>query len=110
MLSCRVIPPITSLMGSSGTGSLTDYSNHKSGGGSGGASGQDRCREAFTATLEEVLRCDFYKSTGTVPPVGTDVNIIFNGVRLVATSLNGVEIGYLPTSRNYIRLCMQDGI
>lgn len=99
-------------MGSSGSGSFTDYSKQKSkttGGKSGGASGDDKCGKAFSTSLEEVSRCDYFTSTGKVPPRGTEVAIIFNGVRLAAVTKKKEEIGYLPTKYNYIRNCLVDG-
>ena len=37
------------------------------------------------------------------PPVGTEVEVIFDK-RLIVTTMEGVEIGYLPTRFNYLRI------
>ena len=100
-------------MGSVGVGSFSDYSgrvpsnkNDKS----GGASGTDRCRLAFSTGLEDIGRCFYYINYRAVPAVGTDVTISFNGIRIVAENSLGEELGYLPTKFNYLRFCIEDGI
>lgn len=125
-------------MGSSGSGSFSDYSGRKpggssggagsggagsdgdgsggggsggggsGGGGSGGGSGQDRCLRAFSASLEDVGLYPLYTSTGTVPAVGAILTVA-QTQRLVAIDPSGVEVGALPTSLNYVAGCMQDG-
>lgn len=101
-------------MGSSGSGSFTDYSGSKpnnssgSGGASGGGSGQDKCLRAFSASLEDVGLYPFFSTTGAVPAIGTVVTVV-QTQRLVAVDQNGVEIGALPTALNYVAGCMQDG-
>jgi hypothetical protein len=99
-------------MGSSGSGSFSDYSKQKSkttGGKSGGASGDDQCGKAISTSLEEVSRCTYFASTGKVPSKGTEITIVFNGVRLAAVTKKKEEIGYLPTKYNYIKNCLADG-
>ena len=69
-------------MGSSGSGSFTDYSKQKPkpvGGKSGGSSGDDKCGKAFNTSLEEVSRCHYFVSNGKVPPKGTEIKIVFLG-------------------------------
>jgi len=101
-------------MGSSGSGSFTDYSGRKpsdpkgGSGNSGGGSGQDKCLRAFSASLEDVGLYPFYATTGTVPAIGTTVSVV-QAQRLVAIDQNGLEIGALPTALNYIAGCLQDG-
>jgi hypothetical protein len=96
-------------MGSSGTGRLTDYSGkHRSNDGSGGGSGEDPCRKAFSSNLEEVERCPYYKQHGEPPKQGTEVVLIFKQ-RPAVTTRAGELIGYLPTSLNYLRACLQQG-
>lgn len=100
-------------MGSSGSGSFTDYSQHKpanANDATGGSSGKDKCRTAFSTSLEEVSRCDYFKNHGDVPPAGTAVKVVFNGHRLSVVTYSGEEIGYLPTRFNYIVNCIEDGI
>ena len=99
-------------MGSTGSGSLTDYSKRRpksDEGNSGGGSGKDDCGKAFSTQLEDVSRCFYFIDTGKVPAAGTHVNVFFNGVRLSAETIKGEEIGYLPTKYNYLRACMAAG-
>ena len=98
-------------MGSTGSGTFSDYSKRKPKSpedNNGGASGIDKCAIAFSTNLEEVSRCFYYRNTGKVPPSEVEVNISFNGSRLVAETKLGEEIGYLPTKYNYLRICMED--
>lgn len=96
-------------MGSSGSGSFTDYSKRKpanAGDANGGSSGQDKCGLAFSANLEEVGRCFYFINYGDVPPTGTAVTVTFNGYRLAVETTIGEEIGYLPTKFNYLKICL----
>ena len=100
-------------MGSSGSDSFSDYSEQKPTSPkteNGGSSKNDKCKNAFATSLEEVSRCAYYKRKKTMPPIGLDVIITFNGTRLAATeSSSGLEIGYLPTKFNYLKNCMDNG-
>lgn len=99
-------------MGSVGIGSFSDYSGRvpsNPNDNSGGSSGADKCGQAFNTQLEEISRCFYFINHGNVPPVGMDIIITFNGVRLVAENKLGEEIGYLPTKYNYLRFCQEDG-
>jgi hypothetical protein len=99
-------------MGSTGSGSFTDYSGSQgknTGGGSGGSSGTDRCRQAFSCVLEEVAQCDFYAQNQATPATGTELMIVLNG-RLFAVDPNGVRVGALPTRFNYLAACLASGI
>jgi hypothetical protein len=98
-------------MGSSGSGSFSDYtSKPKTGdgsGSSGGSSGSDRCGEAFTASLEDVASHAYFAKHGFAPKAGTELTIQIKG-RVVAVT--GEEsVGSLPTSLNYLARCLQDG-
>jgi hypothetical protein len=97
-------------MGSTGSGSFSDYQGYKPSNpdGNGGSSGTDQCARAFSTSLDEVATCDFFKTTGNVPVKGTNVVILFEK-RLVAVDPKGVFLGYLPTKFNYLRSCMTDG-
>lgn len=99
-------------MGSSGSSSFSDYSEQNSSSplsSNGGSSKTDKCNNAFAASLEEVSRCQYYQKIG-IPPVGTEVYIVFNQIRLVAIdTTSGQEIGYLPTKFNYIKTCLDNG-
>jgi hypothetical protein len=99
-------------MGSTGTGSLTDYSkrrpkNEES--KTGGSSGKDECGKAISSALEDVSRCFYFIDKGKVPGAGTVVNVFFNGVRVSLETSKGEEIGYLPTKYNYLKLCLDAG-
>ena len=99
-------------MGSTGSGSFSDYSRRKPANAeekTGGASGSDNCGMAFSTRLEEVARCYYFINAGDVPAVNTEVVVAFNGLRLVAETSLGEELGYLPTKFNYLRLCLADG-
>jgi hypothetical protein len=100
-------------MGSTGSGHFSDYSGSqnsgKSGGNSGGSSGTDRCHQAFSCVLEEVAQCNYFSSYGTLPAIGTQVEIVLES-RLFAVDTSGVTIGALPTRFNYLAACIADGI
>lgn len=101
-------------MGSSGSGSFSDYSGQPKktgdgGGSSGGGSGNDLCLQAFSVGLEDVGDYDLFKITGTVPAVGSALSLAHKG-RIVALDTNGVTVGALPTKFNYLAACLKDGI
>lgn len=100
-------------MGSSGSGRISDYpgssSPSKTGGSSGNGSGAiDRCTRAFSARLEDVEQCEYFRRLGQIPPVGTQL-IVAQRKRLVAQTEGGESVGYLPTSFNYLAACMKGG-
>lgn len=98
-------------MGSTGSGSFTDYSKRKPTNAeeaNGGSSGVDKCGLGFSANLEEVARCFYFINYGDVPPGGTTVKVAFNGHRIAVETDLGEEIGYLPTKYNYIKICLDD--
>lgn len=100
-------------MGSTGSGNLSDYSGSgpkggEAGDGGGGASGDDRCERAFSCSLEEVERCDFFGAVGGVPEPGTTLTIEQRG-RLFAIDANGQSVGALPTKFNYLADCINAG-
>jgi hypothetical protein len=96
-------------MGSIGTGRLSDYTGHaRQPNGQGGSSGQDRCAKAFSAPIEDVDRSDYFKQFGQPPGVGAEVRVEFDR-RPRVTTTNGTLIGFLPTSFNYLRTCIEAG-
>jgi len=98
-------------MGSTGTGRFSDYPGKTSSNENeknGGSIGEDKCLKAFTTDLEDVSRCHYFVSHNDVPPRATEVLLAFN-VRLVATTLTGEEIGFLPTKFNYLKSCIDNG-
>jgi hypothetical protein len=98
-------------MGSTGSGSFSDYpgSRPKDGGkGGGGASGDDRCARAFSCALEEVEHCEYFSASGNVPPANTTVSIEQRG-RLFAVDAGGLSVGALPIRLNYLADCMAAG-
>lgn len=94
-------------MGSSGSGRLSDYSGSSRSDGSGGSSGDDRCRQAFSCKLEEVAQCDFFTTNSAVPAAGTVLSLILDR-RIFAVTSNGTKVGALPTSYNYLAGCIKD--
>lgn len=102
-------------MGSTGSGRFTDYSGAKTtgttsgSGGGGGSSGNDKCQQAFSCTLEEVAQCDYFVQTGSVPPVGSPLTLVLQR-RVFAKAVNGHKVGALPTSFNYLVVCMESGV
>lgn len=106
-------------MGSSGTSSFSDYPGSRGGsrasgegaGGGGAGEGGDVCERPFQTHLEEVATCDYYRNNGAVPSDSTTVSIrntLVSGRIGIQTS-NGVLIGYLPTSFNYVLQCINRG-
>lgn len=98
-------------MGSTGSGSFTDYSgsqNPQGNGGPGGSGGVDQCSKAFSCKLQEVAQCDYLKQYGAPPPVQTELRLILNG-RIFAVDANGTTVGALPTSHNYLAACLKSG-
>lgn len=96
-------------MGSSGTGHFSDYSgSSRKSDGSGGVSGEDKCGKAFSTDLEEVERVSYYRTHGSVPPLQTEIQVIFEK-RLAVATVDGEIVGYLPTSYNYLRACLEEG-
>ena len=100
-------------MGSTGSGSFSDYSGATQYGSgnesSGGSSGTDRCRQAFSVGLEDVAQYPYYENAGSLPTIGTPLSIAQMG-RLVALDNSGVVVGALPTRFNYLAGCIADGI
>ncbi|MXO04618.1 hypothetical protein [Flavobacterium sp. HBTb2-11-1] len=99
-------------MGSTGSGSFSDYSRRKpisKEEKNGGSSDIDKCSLAFSTSLEEIGRCFYFMNFSNIPPVGTSIVIVFNGIRLVAETLLGEEVGYLPTRYNYLKFCIDSG-
>lgn len=100
-------------MGSTGSGSLSDYDSHgkdqvERSNQVGGSSGIDQCSMAFSTHLEEISLCEYFIKMGTVPKEGTNIQVKFD-IRLVVTDNEGTYIGYLPTKYNYLRACISDG-
>lgn len=99
-------------MGSTGSGSFSDYSKRKPTNieeNNGGSSGVDKCGAGFSTNLEEVSRCFYFINHGAVPVTNEVVKIEFNGARLSVETTLGEEIGYLPTKFNYLKLCLEEG-
>lgn len=104
-------------MGSSGSGHFSDYPGTKpkevAGDGKGiggGASGVDKCKQAFHVLLDDVGNSDFYSQLNNVPAVGDQLSILFDKKRVFAVDVNGVKVGALPTSFNYLVACLQEGV
>ena len=101
-------------MGSTGSGSFTDYSDHNQnnpsnhGNSNGGKSGEDQCLRAFSSSLEEIAICDYFKQYNDVPIKGSIVTIEFDK-RIAVINSESILIGYLPTKFNYLRACLTEG-
>jgi hypothetical protein len=112
-------------MESSSSGNYRDYGVSKGkddgheapitrtgGGGPAGGAQRDRCREDLTIELEEVARCDYFRTSKAVPGVGTAVRVrdtLVGGRIAVETVKGSVIVGFLPVAYNYIRGCLADG-
>jgi hypothetical protein len=104
-------------MGSSGSGRFSDYPGTKAKevagdgtGKAGGASGVDKCKQAFHVLLDDVGNSDLYSQFKSVPAVGDQLGILFDKKRVFAVDVNGVKVGALPTSFNYLVACLTDGV
>jgi hypothetical protein len=104
-------------MGTSGSGRFSDYPGTKTKenagdgtGRTGGASGFDKCEQAFQVILEDVGNSDFFSKFNNVPAVGDQMGILFDKKRVFAVDVNGVKVGALPTSFNYLVACLEDGV
>jgi hypothetical protein len=101
-------------MGSSGSGSFSDYPGYKQNNSSksnhsqGDSSGEDACSKAFSTSLDDVASCNYYLMNKSVPPEKTNIIIAFEK-RIVAKDSANNTIGYLPTKFNYLKACMEDG-
>ena len=96
-------------MGSTGSGTFSDYHGHRGNrSAQGGESNEDKCEKAFSTDLEDVENCSYFKNNQNVPPVGTAVTVIFNDLRLEVIDDNKECVGYLPTKFNYLRTCLED--
>lgn len=101
-------------MGSTGSGHFSDYSGAKredtaGQGAGGGASGVDKCQQAFSSVLEEVAQCDYYTQSKAVPALGSELSIVLDR-RIFAVDSNGTKVGALPTSFNYLAACLASGV
>lgn len=98
-------------MGSTGSGTFSDYEHKPKGNINQGASSEeDKCSRAFSTSLEEVPNCGYFGATASIPPVGTAVSITFASPRLAIQDNSNVVIGYLPTKYNYLLACIESGI
>lgn len=87
-------------MGSTGSGSFTDYP--------GGSGSDNTCDRAIAVALEDIEHCDYYKTNGAVPTVGT-VLTLAHKKRIVAQTTAGEVVGNLPTRYNYLAGCLRQG-
>lgn len=92
-------------MGSSGTGNFGDYRQ------TGGQSGT-RCDASLDAELEDVATMPYFVGTNAVPKAGAAVRVredVLNKRLVVEDVGTGQVIGNLPTSYNYLLLCIGKG-
>lgn len=97
-------------MGSTGSGKLSDYTRFRGAvkGLTGGEDLINKCERAVATVLEDVETCDYYKTNGKVPEIGTNVKIALK-TRLVALDEKEDVIGYLPVEYSYLLECLNDG-
>jgi hypothetical protein len=91
-------------MGSTGTGNFGDYKT--------GAQSGTRCDASLDTDLEDVSTMPYFAATGAVPVPGTAVRLRSTPVnqRLVVEEVPTNQIiGALPTSYNYLLLCIGKG-
>lgn len=91
-------------MGSSGSGSFTDYP-----GTGDGPTSEDKCGAAFSVELEEVDLCEFVQNQGSLPPDQTEVRVEARVRITVVSTQTGESIGFLPTKYNFIATCLANG-
>ena len=111
-------------MESSSTGHWSDYpasyKRNKRGGGegvSGGGTGipvtEDICQRSIeNVSLEDVGRCEYFRTRQTVPPQRHPIEVVptvVNGRIAVRSIEYNFVIGYLPTRFNYLRKCHEQG-
>jgi len=92
-------------MGSSGSGSFTDYPG--SGKNEADAAPEDRCKKALSSQLEDVEHHAYYTAHGKPPPIGTVLEVAL--VKRVVAVADGEIVGNLPTRLNYLAGCMRAG-
>ncbi|MCA9803212.1 MAG: hypothetical protein KC777_14680 [Cyanobacteria bacterium HKST-UBA02] len=99
-------------MGSTGSGSFSDYSskNRESQGGdsSDGGSGDIECLKAFSASLEDIQDYEFFLKRQTVLTVGAQL-FVEHRSRIVVVDGDGLIVGALPTRLNYLASCLRAG-
>lgn len=89
-------------MGSSGSGTLGNYQPPES----------EKCDESINTGLEEVAREEYFSNHGGLPPVGTNVRLRAGPIKgrlVVETSKKPESLGLIPTSFNYLVLCLKKG-
>jgi hypothetical protein len=119
-------------MGSTGSGSFTDYpgsqggrpnkaggsgdsggSGRGGGGGGGGKRTDDRCGAKLDdISLQDVANCIYFREHQSLPPKKSRVRIrnkLLGGRVAVEIQDTKEPIGLLPTKYNYVVACMKDG-
>ena len=96
-------------------GRLGDYDNgdDEKPGAEKGSAATDRCSEEIHyVRLQEVANCDYFLTNGSVPSQGSTVALRDSlvGSRLaIATVDEDLVVGFLPTTCNYLRVCVEQG-
>lgn len=91
-------------MGSTGTGNFGDYKTSAQSG--------TRCDASLDTDLEDVATMPYFVGTHSVPKAGTAVRVkatLYNQRLVVEEVPTGQIIGALPTSYNYLLLCIGKG-
>lgn len=89
-------------MGSKGSGNFSDYP------GSSKPTVEDRCAKAFNDSLQDIEQSAYFVKHGSCPPEGTEVRLRA-AKRIIVETADGEAIGNLPTARNYLAACINDG-
>lgn len=99
-------------MGSRGSGRFSDYTGTiaKNADSAGGASGVDRCKQAFTCSLEDVAQSAYFSKNQSTPPSGSNLQIVLQARLFAVDAKSGLIVGALPTSFNYLAACITSGI
>lgn len=104
-------------MGTSGSGSFSDYPSGKKGSsttdstGDGSGINQNSCEKAIgEIDLEEVATLDYFKNHQNVPNIDDEVELSnkLDGGRLVVLC-NNLKLGYLPAKYSYLLTCTKEG-
>lgn len=64
-----------------------------------------RCRESFETQLQDVVACQYFAKTGSVPREGTKVRLAIRLRQPLVETEEGDSVGYLPPEYEYVMRC-----
>jgi hypothetical protein len=100
-------------VGSVKPGKFSDYAGVQGGESTPKDAPPDLCEKPLrNVALEEVATAPYYLEHEDVPSAGTSVSVrrALVGGRIAVETVDGAQvIGYVPTERNYLRRCMEQG-